>query len=134
MRKTCNCERQAIKGLILKHCNNNNDRLGDLLTEIITLLESDCVCEKSDEYQNEREAFIAGFTAGVTNHDAINMRASDILCKQSQSPCEPLTDRAKLSQCEHERMSYLYLPANLASPGLFLCQKCGLVTCKDPSQ
>lgn len=52
---------------------------------------------------------------------------------KSQSPCEPMTDRAELSHCEHERMSYLYLPANLASPGLFLCKKCGLVTCLNPN-
>lgn len=52
MSKICNCHRLAIKDLILKNCNHNNDQLGTLLTEIIVLLESDCVCEKKEIFKN----------------------------------------------------------------------------------
>lgn len=99
---------------------------------IVSLLESDCVCEKKEERSHDRSKTV-GLHIGNGHIELNSNYFAPTKEKQSQSPCEPMTDRAELSHCEHERMSYLYLPANLASPGLFLCKKCGLVTCLNPN-
>jgi hypothetical protein len=123
--------------------------------EVAKIIESDCVCEKKEENENEsnyttspQSCRVCGTTEVTTLvHGAclscigVLVRESVMKEKQSQSPCEPLTDRAELSQCEHKfnegEVRTLYNQGTndelLSLTTLYMCTQCGLVTCVNPN-
>lgn len=144
MSKLCQCRRDFLSSTILEIAARagilaplrRSEYTTSKAEEILKILESDCVCEKKDalhEYlskENPKE-----------QDKEVLLKAYGYLDvpKQSQSPCEQQADRAKPSQCEHQVEYQVFHVRNDLDKDpwmypLFLCRKCGLVTCRNPNQ
>lgn len=159
MKKLCQCKQDTLRALVLGTATGaaeyeDEDDLDDFayeqLNAIVKLLESDCVCENKEEVLEDPSTWptvtIDQETNTVSSKGKVNVVIQTKMFdlkeeKQSQSPCEPLTDRAELSQCEHKfnegEVRTLYNQGTndelLSLTTLYMCTQCGLVTCVNPN-
>lgn len=86
---------------------------------IVSLLESDCVCEKKEERSHDRSKTV-GLHIGNGHIELNSNYFAPTKEKQSQSPCE------------HKPNDEISIDTNRGPVTLWLC-KCGLVTCRNPN-
>lgn len=110
----------------------------ELTSLIENIIETDCVCEKKEENENEsnyttspQSCRVCGTTEVTTLvHGAclscigVLVRESVMKEKQSQSPCEH----------EYREVCTTNIKFGCVDLSLWRCEKCGLVTCKNPNQ
>jgi hypothetical protein len=144
MSKLCQCKRTFIRGEIMKYGPAGTVEESTELTSLIeNIIETDCVCEKKEENENEsnyttspQSCRVCGTTEVTTLvHGAclscigVLVRESVMKEKQSQYPCEHEFKKRRIS-CDNGERGVLEESFLLT---LWCYYKCGLVTCKNPN-
>lgn len=160
MSKLCQCKQDTLRALVLGTATGaaeyeDEDDLDDFayeqLNAIVKLLESDCVCEKKEENENEsnyttspQSCRVCGTTEVTTLVHGACLSCIGVLVRESV-----MKEKNSQPHCEHE-WEKIFLPAFTVlnnhwqpqlgeSPNslfpLYICRRkaCGLVTCKNPN-
>lgn len=129
MPKLCQCRKKQVLDYIYSIKRPLANEL--VVAKLIQEIESDCVCSKEEVKRTPSDKCLHGYLLTEPCKHCMWDEKYGVEEKQSQFPCEPLPDRAELSQCKHECPELMEIYGRVT---LYLCPKCGLVTCLNPNQ